>query len=471
MRKYTKGIAIALAILFVSIQSSFAYVLFSDMGDHWGKDYIKWASDENGLIQGYEDGTFKPEKAITREEYIIGLNKLLYESKVYDKVDFILYSDVIPYSDLEQDSELYYSLHELNIYLKHFRNTNLKLEAIFGGSQFQPQKPINRYEAALLARAITTPAIEAQNHQFKDVTAGLPYYKELMELVGNGIIKGYSDQTLRPYRPVTRVEAAVIFSRINDDIKFQVADPLVFKSIVIKNTNQQLPVFTLAKGSQGAEGQNRRFKNAITSLEYMSFIGYIPHNEAHLYDNKPIDTLWGLKNESYDNVVGNNYYLVIYDKNTGSLRKTELIQEAMEHLRSKKNEPVEGLDLFLKEAKKYISIKEVLKFAKELNEGTTNTDIKLTTGIFLAEEYYQNKAFGLSLEAYKALIAMEMPEKTYHQLLKNYAYVLQQSGGTEVAISGLKELNGKLSKESGYEDSETHKLVIGLLKKLLSEKG
>lgn len=41
---------------------------FSDMNGHWAKDSVKLAV-QNGYVEGYEDGTFRPEQQITRAEF------------------------------------------------------------------------------------------------------------------------------------------------------------------------------------------------------------------------------------------------------------------------------------------------------------------------------------------------------------------------------------------------------------------
>ena len=39
--------------------------LFPDIDGHWAQDYINQAADA-GIIEGYPDGTFGPQKQITR---------------------------------------------------------------------------------------------------------------------------------------------------------------------------------------------------------------------------------------------------------------------------------------------------------------------------------------------------------------------------------------------------------------------
>ena len=41
---------------------------FADSATHWAKTPIIWAK-QTGVLDGYEDGTFRPENAVTREEF------------------------------------------------------------------------------------------------------------------------------------------------------------------------------------------------------------------------------------------------------------------------------------------------------------------------------------------------------------------------------------------------------------------
>ncbi|MDI6631297.1 MAG: S-layer homology domain-containing protein [Bacillota bacterium] len=40
---------------------------FSDTENHWAKSAVNWAA-ERGLVKGYSDGSFKPDKAVSRAE-------------------------------------------------------------------------------------------------------------------------------------------------------------------------------------------------------------------------------------------------------------------------------------------------------------------------------------------------------------------------------------------------------------------
>ena len=50
--------------------------LFPDIDGHWAKDYINKAADK-GFVNGYEDGTFRPDRNITRAEAVTLVNRTL----------------------------------------------------------------------------------------------------------------------------------------------------------------------------------------------------------------------------------------------------------------------------------------------------------------------------------------------------------------------------------------------------------
>ena len=56
---------------------------FSDVDEHWAKDYIKGTTEKN-LINGYPDGTFKPDNNVTREEFASLLVRALQLEKYSD---------------------------------------------------------------------------------------------------------------------------------------------------------------------------------------------------------------------------------------------------------------------------------------------------------------------------------------------------------------------------------------------------
>ncbi|WP_054027489.1 S-layer homology domain-containing protein [Bacillus sp. FJAT-28004] len=56
-------------------------VVLNDINRHWGKDAIEKLAGA-GVITGYDDGTFKPNKTINREEMVVILSRIVDLSKV-----------------------------------------------------------------------------------------------------------------------------------------------------------------------------------------------------------------------------------------------------------------------------------------------------------------------------------------------------------------------------------------------------
>ena len=65
-RLLTCLLAFALTLTMTALPASAA--TFPDIASHWAKSYIEEMTDA-GMFKGYEDGTFKPDQAITRSEF------------------------------------------------------------------------------------------------------------------------------------------------------------------------------------------------------------------------------------------------------------------------------------------------------------------------------------------------------------------------------------------------------------------
>lgn len=79
--------------------------MFTDVKDKdWFAQSVKWAST-NALIKGYEDGSFKPDKKVSYEEFAVMLDNLLKEYKLdLPKVKTVNKADFDYVSDWSRDS-------------------------------------------------------------------------------------------------------------------------------------------------------------------------------------------------------------------------------------------------------------------------------------------------------------------------------------------------------------------------------
>lgn len=80
---------------------------FSDISGHWAEDYIVDAVAK-GWIAGYEDGTFRPEQNITRAEAMTIINRMLNRFVNEEGI----HKDAVLWPDNTKDSWYYYAVEE-----------------------------------------------------------------------------------------------------------------------------------------------------------------------------------------------------------------------------------------------------------------------------------------------------------------------------------------------------------------------
>ncbi len=110
-------------------------ICFSDISNHWAKDYIILAH-QLGIIDGYLDGTFKPDDPITRSEavkIIVTSNSFLNNCKISNKM---LFSDV---------NEEHWAYKYIQVAKEN------QLISGYSSNQFKPNHPITRAEGIVVA--------------------------------------------------------------------------------------------------------------------------------------------------------------------------------------------------------------------------------------------------------------------------------------------------------------------------------
>ncbi|MDD3226646.1 MAG: S-layer homology domain-containing protein [Tissierellia bacterium] len=174
--------------------------LFSDIDGHWAKEWIESAV-KIGFVSGYEDGTFKPERTITRAEFSTMLNNAI-QIEITEKLNF---SDV-------RESDWFYNEIQKSVAAGFFSG--------YENNTFRPNNPIKREEVAkVVAGAITTGNIDGEGATLlKDYNTIQEWAKESVNTVYNkGYILGYPDKTYMPSKALTRGEAVKIIFEIVDN--------------------------------------------------------------------------------------------------------------------------------------------------------------------------------------------------------------------------------------------------------------
>lgn len=195
-----------------------AKVELSDISGHWGEGCIKDAVSA-GFVKGYKDGSFKPNRSVTRVEFVSMVNKALGLKD--ENILNLGYSDV-------KETDWYYKDIQKASYAGYIRGVSK--------TSFMPNKNITRQEAAVMMARILP-----DDENWTDATlSGYPdkvkissWAKTAMTMVvGKGYLKGYSSGNLEPSGTLTRAEAAKIIGMILKK------ETIIKEDVSLKNQNE-----------------------------------------------------------------------------------------------------------------------------------------------------------------------------------------------------------------------------------------
>ncbi|SHJ13340.1 S-layer homology domain-containing protein [Desulfofundulus thermosubterraneus] len=193
----SKLLAVTLVFCLLLALAGAAYAGFSDLNGHWAQKQVeKWA--DKGLVGGYQDGTFRPNKAVTRAEFVALVNRAMNKQNTGATIKF---KDVRP-------GDWFY------------REVAAAVSAGYVGGYedgtFRPNQPITRQEAAsIISRLLNLESGEASVlGKFKDAgRIGSWARGSVAAVVARGLMGGYSDGTFGPAMSITRAETVVVLDR------------------------------------------------------------------------------------------------------------------------------------------------------------------------------------------------------------------------------------------------------------------
>lgn len=172
---------------------------FSDVTGHWAKDYIEELADTN-VISGYPDGTFAPDKNVTRAEFskmIMAYSGLACGASSLD------------FADVKHDDWFY--VYVSGAFEHGFINGISKTE-------FAPDTAITRQDVCtIIYRYLGERLSFSKIASFADSDLVADYALDaVLALYENDILTGYEDGSFKPQNLITRAETAVILSRVTD---------------------------------------------------------------------------------------------------------------------------------------------------------------------------------------------------------------------------------------------------------------
>ncbi|MFM2468244.1 S-layer homology domain-containing protein [Paraburkholderia sp. RL17-368-BIF-A] len=199
--------------------------IFSDVSKN--SDYYETIHQmaEKGIINGYEDGTFRPLEKISRQHAAVLINSATDLPKT---LPFKAFKDV-------PQSHYYYDQ------IKAVQMAGI-LEAD-GKGNFNGAKAITRGEMAK-ALAIAFDLEVKADYSFKDVPDSNEYAEYIKALYSNGVAAGYEDGTFKPNESLSRVHYALFMNKaMNLDPNFE-AVPIEKEEIEETNLEQLIEEIT-----------------------------------------------------------------------------------------------------------------------------------------------------------------------------------------------------------------------------------
>ena len=184
------------AQVFAGTAAYAADAVLTDISAHWARKYIEYGV-ESGYINGYTDGTFRPDQTVTRAEFSKMLNTAIGFAMTADTS----FSDVDPKEWYASDVEKAYTAGYITGYTD---------------GTFRPNQTITRQEAAvILSRIMTSPEQTARLSVFHDAAHIADWAEDGVEKVlSKGLMKGDDQGNFNPAKGLTRAEAAKIVGQL-----------------------------------------------------------------------------------------------------------------------------------------------------------------------------------------------------------------------------------------------------------------
>ncbi|MBR5721114.1 MAG: S-layer homology domain-containing protein, partial [Clostridia bacterium] len=189
----------------------------SDISGHWAEEYISYGV-EKGYINGYADGTFKPDVNVTRAEFSKMINSSLGITKEAEN----------PFFDVEE-TDWFYSDVKKAVYAGYISG--------YENGAFIATNYITRQEAAaILSRIATRPENTKSLSSVSDEGDIADWARDYMVFVfSKGFMTGDENKNLNPKGNLTRGQAAKLIYMLateenvyNGDYKVSLDNALLF---------------------------------------------------------------------------------------------------------------------------------------------------------------------------------------------------------------------------------------------------
>lgn len=226
----------------------------TDTSGHWAEASINsWIN--SGYISGYPDGTFRPNNAISRAEFVTIANKAFGFTS----------SQGISFNDVKAG---YWAYSEIQ---KGVAAGYVQGDA---SGTFRPGSAVSRQEAAvMLARLRGYEDDEAASYGYTDRWAMANWAVGAIGAVSrNGVMSGYPDKTFRPQRDLTRAEAVAALQKVaSSSNRFGNTGTITNSNYNMStNTNNYTP-----STSSSSSSTNSNINTSTTSRSNSTYDNYV----------------------------------------------------------------------------------------------------------------------------------------------------------------------------------------------------
>jgi len=170
---------------------------FPDTKGHYADGHIQKLRAYK-VVNGYEDGTFRPDNPVTRGEFAVIAANALENACGYALKPTYVFSDIDGHYSADSVAKL----------------TSCGMLSGYEDGTFRPAEHISRGQAAIItANLLLFCGVQPKDavSTFPD-TAGHYADKHIQMLIHYGVVNGYEDGTFRPDENVTRGQAAIMIA-------------------------------------------------------------------------------------------------------------------------------------------------------------------------------------------------------------------------------------------------------------------
>lgn len=188
-----------------SASSTVATAYSSDLDGHWSEEvFVRWVNE--GWINGYPDGTYKPDKPVKRAEFTAMINRAF---------KLTASTGELPFKDLTKEHWAYKDI-AAAYQAGYFKGAN---------GLASPDRQSTRQEGAVMIAGLigVDEAAEADLSRYKDGGTAASWAKTaLSALSSKGIFKGDTNSNIRPADVLTRAQAITVIDAALKEVREQV---------------------------------------------------------------------------------------------------------------------------------------------------------------------------------------------------------------------------------------------------------